>query len=215
MRHHDSLTRAAALLVGALALGACKGPATGAPPRPTPSASVADDPATGFPDLSTDDAIWVEAVYPTNSGQLLGVDLTARGILPVFVRLGLTGAASPAGLRLRRDTFDPRLYLHNGMALGWVGPDAMGERWELQRAAGEHTLPLGPLPVGNDALEGFLFFDLGDLRVREHFAVVGRRDARRELDLEKALFSFQVESGEGAREVRVGLRSDYFAGTTP
>jgi hypothetical protein len=208
-----SFPAAGRVVLASLVLCACAAPARRfVAPEATPRVQ---DSATGFPDVSTDDAIRIEAIYPANPATVFGVDLTERGILPVYLRLGVADARL-ASARLRRDTFDPHVYLHNGLALGWLGPETMAERWDLQRAASEKGLPLAALPSGGQPLEGFVFFDLGEgIRVREHFAVTGAQGGRRELDLEKALVSLRVETDGGSREIRVGLRSEYFPRVSP
>lgn len=163
----------------------------------------------GFPVESSDAEVWAEAVLYTDHVELLGEDLVEQGVLPLALRVGLVSGDVGRLVRLSPESFDPRLYLPDGTVLGAVRERRMRSSSAIQRAARDHGLELTLLPAWTAAEEGFLFLELGDVRVERNFALTHRQGHYRELDLFHALLAFVVETDAGPREVRVGLRPGY------
>ena len=69
-------------------------------------------------------------------------------------------------------------------------------------------LPLAPLPAVGEPLSGYLYFELdpGD-KVRGRYALAARGAYYREVNLDRSLLAFRIETPEGVEEVRVGLRA--------
>ena len=177
----------------------------------------------GFPTRCTDDALWVEAVLYSDHVARFGTDLTRSGVLPIALRIGTIDAAGDAErpsvvgraqvLALRPDTLDARLYLQNGTVLAWTPPDDVPASGSVREATATRGLELSLLPSWTDAEEGFLFFRMpSGMRIHDHFALTARHGVYREVDLNHSLLSLSIETVDGPREVRVGVRSEHFAG---
>lgn len=162
----------------------------------------------GFPTESTDRAVWAEAVLPVERGPVLVDDLARRRVLPILLRVGLVGRDAPEALRIDPDTFRPRLYLSDGTVLRWIPPEEAERDARLRSLAARKGFSMTLLGPWEESRRGLLFFDLGKVRAREHFALVKHGEFYRELDLHHALLAFQVEGNAGAREVRLGVSSE-------
>ncbi len=167
----------------------------------------------GFPLEPTVPPIWVEAVLHPGAESVLGADLTEDDVLPLAVRVGLVGdEAELGGYRLDAATFAPRLVLRDGTVLGVVSAQRLERSQTLRRLFREYALRPGPLRSWLTAHEGLLFFELGDVRVKDHYALTDTGARYREVDLYHSLLAFEVQTPDGPREVCVGVRSTFGRG---
>jgi hypothetical protein len=167
----------------------------------------------GFPTSTTDERLWAEALIWLDAEDVLGSDPIEAGLLPVALRLGvvLAPGAPDAALAVDPDSFTPTLYLQDGTALRPATEERLAEAG-LAGAAARQGLSPGRLAPWDEAREGLVFFDLGDVRVQRHYALVQHGELYREVDLYRGLLGFRVESNAGTLQVRVGIRSRSFAG---
>ncbi|HED65945.1 MAG TPA: hypothetical protein ENJ09_10365 [Planctomycetes bacterium] len=198
-------TRLAALLLGASTALACA-----LPSRP----AVVGTPRgfRGFPTESTDTAIWAEAVLPVERGPVLVDELAGHRVLPVLLRVGLVSDSNLDALRIDPETFNPRLYLSDGTVLPWISPEKAVRDSKLRSLAAKKGFAMTLLAPWEETRRGLVFFDLGRVRARDHFALVRHGDVFRELDLYHSLLGFRAEGRDGPHEVRVGIASEYVKG---
>ena len=171
---------------------------------------------TGFPVESSDEEIWIEAVLFGQAEEGGEGELIDEDALPVTVRIGTIASSSggPEGPRAWLDptSLQPRLILSDGTVLGPVSADRLERNRTLRRAHREEGLALGDLTTWTRSERGLLLFELSNVRAAEHFALTRSRHRYQELDLYHALLVLRVETTEGPRDVRVGLRPGFGLG---
>ncbi len=200
--------RVTSLLLLAAGWTACASPARGIVSSPPGFG--------GFPTRSSDAELWAEAVLYTDHADRLGADLAGARVLPVALRVGTITAPPNAEERfaLRPETLDARLFLQDGTVLEWTRPDAVPARGRVRNAATNRGLALSLVPTWENAEEGFLFFTLPPgVDVKSHYALTARNGVYREVDLNHSLLCFRVETPEGTREIKVGVRAEAYGGS--
>lgn len=162
----------------------------------------------GFPSTTERAPLRVEARYPRDNAEVLRLDLLARGILPIAVRVGLSDTAGSA--RLDEANIDPHLYLQDGTPLSWIPARQLAlEGGALGDAITHQALALGWIEAWEGSREGWLFFrcDAERVRVADLRVLVRRPTSDRELELLDSLLTFNVSVGSDERMLAVGLGS--------
>ncbi len=192
--------RRAELWILALGIVACRAVSERDPVLPIPATF------PGFPLRSADDSVLAAAFFPSDHEQVLSVDLTERGFLPVAVRIGLQAEASKT---IAVQAFEARLILQDGTALQSTEPERIsGNDAVLQGRLAERALLPAELPPFDDARAGFLYFVLDPgMRVRGRYALVRAGSVYREVDLLDSLVLLRISSADGVREIHVGVRN--------
>ena len=165
-----------------------------------------------FPALFEDSGLFVQASFFAEEEQVFGLDLVGRDVLAVGVRIGTV----PGGeaLWLDEERGRPLLYLEDGTALLDIASDELAtEGPATDERLVKLALAPGPLAPWDSSGVRFLYFRIEPpVRVSKEHALSRGGGVWRELELERSLLVFAVESPHGQRAVQVGLRSALWDG---
>ena len=165
-----------------------------------------------FPALFEASGLFVQASFFAEEEQVFGLDLVGRDVLAVGVRIGTVPGAE--SLWLDEERGRPQLYLEDGTALEGIASDELAtEVPATDERLEKLALPPGPLGSWDRSGVRFLYFRIEPpVRVSREHALSRGGGVWRELELERSLLVFSVESPEGPRAVQVGLRSALWDG---
>jgi hypothetical protein len=169
-----------------------------------PPILVLSDGAPGFPAQASDEHLFATAVLPTNEAEVFGAELGERGVIPVALRVGLSGSGWPA---LTARSIDAELVLADGTLLPALAADHVAkDEPALTERLAVLALPVGRCVPYEQAPARFLYFRLPrDARLNGRYALLAGEPVYREVDLLSSLVVLRIDSEDGLRELRLGL----------
>jgi hypothetical protein len=208
------LARNVAIPASVLTLAACGGGSNVKSDIGPPPTTFQGFPAESWKASETRQAfVNVEAAYVTNHEDVLGVDLTEDGLLPIRLTLGLRGnEMTNAQIRLDSDQMDMRLYLPDGTVLVPVTTKRAVElAGSKGTAVGERAIEAGVLPEYETARANprFAYFDLATKSYDFEGANYSftSRGVSKTVDISKSLLAFNVMIENKLEPFYVGIRA--------